>query len=420
MKRPLLFILIVIISVHSVAQVFNTIVTVAGSSFGNAGTTLNEFYEPHGVFVDKHDTLYVADTRNDRILKFPPGSTSTTNGKVVAGGNGPGSNSKQLSFPYSLYVDLNGNIYVADFNNHRIQKFPPGSDSTTHGITVAGGNGQGSAANQLFEPSSVYVDSIGNIYVVDGGNERIQKFPVGSSSATNGITIAGGNGGAYHFGYPTCLFMDRNGSVYVADMDANTVRKFPSGSDSSSFGITVAWGQGGGADSNQLSEPWGLFVDSVENIYVSDGYNNCVWRFPAGSDSTTHGVLVAGGNIRPGNLANELYSPMGIYVDDKGAIYNADHFNDRIQKWSQSAAGIPTVSTDEAISLYPNPNTGSFILQSSGSIGSEYTVYDMIGRIVAQGIISSDKQSIALKGISMGSYTMTVMGNKAIRFVIEN
>ena len=83
--------------------------------------------------------------------------------------------------------------------------------------------------------------------------------------------------------------------------------------------------------------------------------------------------------------------------------------------------GITNIIIDlDNIHLYPNPNSGSFILQSSGSIGSEYLIYDMIGRIVAQDIISSDKQNIALKGISMGSYTLEIKGSKAIRFVIEN
>jgi hypothetical protein len=82
--------------------------------------------------------------------------------------------------------------------------------------------------------------------------------------------------------------------------------------------------------------------------------------------------------------------------------------------------GISTIPTTGTITLYPNPNSGSFILRSSGSFGKEYTVYDMIGRVVSQGVITTDKQNISLKGISMGSYTLEVQGSKAIRFVIEN
>ena len=91
---------------------------------------------------------------------------------------------------------------------------------------------------------------------------------------------------------------------------------------------------------------------------------------------------------------------------------------------SDSAVIIPTgiaaIPGTGTISLYPNPNSGSFILQSSGSIGREYTVFDMIGRAIAQGIVNADKQNISLKGIALGSYTLEVQGIKAVRFVIEN
>jgi hypothetical protein len=91
-----------------------------------------------------------------------------------------------------------------------------------------------------------------------------------------------------------------------------------------------------------------------------------------------------------------------------------------VQKWSPNPAGITSVTNAETISLYPNPNNGSFMLQSSGNIGKEYTIYDMIGRVVAQGNINSDKQTITLKNISAGAYTLEIKGNKAVRFVVEN
>lgn len=90
----------------------------------------------------------------------------------VAGGNGRGSADNQLT-PSDIFVDAAGNIYVVDGDNHRVQKWAPGASA---GITVAGGNGLGSAANQLSFPSSVFLDQAGNIYVSDRGNNRIQKF----------------------------------------------------------------------------------------------------------------------------------------------------------------------------------------------------------------------------------------------------
>ena len=127
-----------------------------------------------------------------RIQEFPPGSTSATNGTMVAGGGTAGN----LIAPVAVFGDGAGNIYVADLNNNRIQEYPTGSIADSTGITVAGGNGAGSASNQLSAPDGLYVDGAGNIYVSDHNNSRIQKFPAGSTSATNAVTVAGGNGQA--------------------------------------------------------------------------------------------------------------------------------------------------------------------------------------------------------------------------------
>ena len=92
-------------------------------------------------------------------------------------------------------MDATGNLYVADLGNNRVQKFPPGSTSATNGVTVAGGNGSGSAANREPDyPYGVSLDASGNLYVADAGNYHVQKFPPGSTSATNGVTAPGVTG----------------------------------------------------------------------------------------------------------------------------------------------------------------------------------------------------------------------------------
>ncbi|GHA77192.1 NHL repeat-containing protein [Pontibacter akesuensis] len=92
---------------------------------------------------------------------------------TVAGGNNFGDNDNQLSFhAKGVHVDAEGNVYVSDEANHRVQKWAPGA---LKGITVAGGKGWGSAANQLDNPWGVFVDKAGNIYVADSRNNRVQK-----------------------------------------------------------------------------------------------------------------------------------------------------------------------------------------------------------------------------------------------------
>merc|ERR1711964_679206 len=97
---------------------------------------------------------------------------NSTVGITVSGGNGLGNNANQLIGPVGVAVDQKGNIFIADTDNHRIQKWMKNS---TVGITVAGGNGQGNNANQLKYPDGVVVDEKGNIFIVDTNNNRIQK-----------------------------------------------------------------------------------------------------------------------------------------------------------------------------------------------------------------------------------------------------
>src|SRR5438045_494042 len=120
------------------------------------------------------DTLTISTTTNiSKIIWYNNGTIDTTvtavtsnipNGITVAGGNGRGKQANQLNLPASVFVDGKGNIYVSDQTNSRIQKFPPGSTSATNGETVAGGNGVGKALNQI-QPNAVFVDAGGNMFV---------------------------------------------------------------------------------------------------------------------------------------------------------------------------------------------------------------------------------------------------------------
>ncbi|GAB4036001.1 hypothetical protein GCM10028774_27240 [Spirosoma jeollabukense] len=246
------------------------------------------------------------------------------NGVTVAGGNDRGSAANQLFNPLGIYVDPAGNLYVTDTYNQRIQKWAPGASS---GTTVAGSNGIGDAANQFNFPQGVWVDAAGNLYVADFGNYRIQKFAPGSSQ---GVTVAGGNGqgtAANQFYFADDVAVDAAGNVYVADAQNHRVQKWVPGASS---GTTVASGP----------EALGIYLDAAGNIYVADGGNSRILKFGPGSNQ---GVIVAGGNGR-GSAANQLANPVNVWVDPAGNIYVADQLNHRIQKWAPGATSGTTVA----------------------------------------------------------------------------
>jgi sugar lactone lactonase YvrE len=280
--------------------------TVAG---GNGwGSAPNQFGFPSSVYVDNNGNIFVADNFNHRIQKWTPGATQ---GITVAGGNGAGSSPNQLSNPWGIYLDKNGNIFVADRDNHRIQKWTPGA---TQGTTVAGGNGGGSSANQLSSPLGVYIDFNGNIFIADTDNQRIQKWAQGT---TQGTTVAAGNGAGSaenQLRSPYGVYVDSNGNIYIADTFNNRIQKWTPGATQ---GTTVAAGNAGE-----------VYLDKSGTIFVADADNHRIQKWTPGA---TQGITVAGGN-GGGSGVNQLNYPTGIYLDIYGNIFVADRHNHRIQK----------------------------------------------------------------------------------------
>ena len=136
------------------------------------GNQLNQLNSPTYIFIDREETVYVSDTKNNRIMKW---LKDASEGIIVAGGQGQGNSLNQLSYPQGLVVNEVGDIYVADSDNHRIMCWPLGSKE---GRVVVGGNGAGQGSNQLNYPRGLSFDVENNLYVADQSNNRIQRFDV--------------------------------------------------------------------------------------------------------------------------------------------------------------------------------------------------------------------------------------------------
>ncbi|MDR3678719.1 MAG: T9SS type A sorting domain-containing protein [Flavipsychrobacter sp.] len=289
--------------------------TVAGDIAGNGGVANNQLDNPFGLFVDNEGNTYVADQLNNRIQEWAPGATI---GKTVAGSpiGTAGIEDSLLYAPTGVYVDNNGYIYIADFGNSRIQKWKMGA---TTGYTVAGSAAgiSGSADSLLDFPIAVFIDGSGNLFVSDYDNNRVQKF---ASGATKGITVAGGTAGA-QLANPSGLFVDNNNDLYVADNGNNRILKFTALAPA---GVTVAGDSNKifGSDSTHLLAPDAIYVDGAGNIYIADVGNNRIQRWAKGATSGT--TIVGSG----------LLKPQGIFLDNAGELYVADAGNERIQKFA--------------------------------------------------------------------------------------
>lgn len=164
------------------------------AGMGSAGSATNQLNTPCGVAIDRQGNMIVSDYGNHRVMLYAPNSTV---GTIIAGTGTANSDSLSLRNPSSSFLDENNSLlYIADVFNHRIQRFSLNASLPLVGTTVAGGNGAGSGSHQLNTPYGVWVSTKGFIYIADSNNHRIQRWRPGD---TSGVTIAGdpnGNFGA--------------------------------------------------------------------------------------------------------------------------------------------------------------------------------------------------------------------------------
>jgi len=318
--------------------------TAPGSKDGTGSAA--SFYVPVAVAVDSNGNVYVADNGNNLIRKITPAVVVTT--LVVyktTSGNVSEGFVALFNQPSGVAVDSNGNIYVADSANDQIRKITPtGVISTLAGSKTRGNtDGTGSAASFNY-PYGVAVDSNGNVYVVDNGNHGIRKI----TSAGVVTTLAGsgtkgnadGTGSAASFYSPAGLAVDSNGNVYVADTGNNAIRKItPAGVVTTLAGVVTTLGgistpgnTDGTGSAATFNYPYGVAVDSNGNIYVADNGNHLIRKVtPAGVVTTLAGSSTAGSSDGLGSAAS-FATPYGVAVDSNGNVYVADRDGSAIRK----------------------------------------------------------------------------------------
>ncbi|CAF1222604.1 unnamed protein product [Rotaria magnacalcarata] len=135
------------------------------------GDGLNQLNSPRYLFVDRSHNVYVSDNYNHRVMKWSEGAKV---GIVVAGGQGEGNALTQLWYPNGLFVDTLDTLYVADSRNDRVMRWAQGDKK--QGTVIVGGNDAGAAANQFNRPIDLSFDQNGNLYVADYNNHRVQRF----------------------------------------------------------------------------------------------------------------------------------------------------------------------------------------------------------------------------------------------------
>ena len=395
------------------------ITTVAGSGpyiySGDGGLATLATLDPQCVFVDGSENIYIADNYNSSLhLVNSAGIIRTIAGTEVGGFSGDGGPATAAMMYNALAVtlDATGNIFVVDQTNQRIRRInTAGIISTFAGngfgaLTGSGGfsgdGGQATAA-ELNNPYGVAVDASGNVYIADGGNNRIRKVNsagIISTFAGNGTAGFSGDGLAAtsaQLNIPISVATDAAGNVYIVDNGDNRIRKVNSSGIITTIagnGIAGYFGDGGPATACEFHSPSYITVSASGNIYIADVLNECIRKInPAGIITTFAGSGTSGfsGDGGPATLA-KLFSPCGISVDGVENVYFADESNHRVRKISGIVSGS-TILCQGSTTTFEDAVTAGAWTSSNPAVAT-------VG--LSTGIVS---------GVSAGTATLTFTGS---------
>src|SRR5580704_17289487 len=276
-------------------------------------------------------------------------------------GDGALATAALLNVPYGVYEDSSGNVFVADTGDMRVREIPAGTSPTISNFAGSGTGGDGGAATNalLGGPYLVNVDANQNLYILDSQSARLREVNTKNIISTivgNSVLgvqgTANGDGGlatAARLIYPTGMAIDSLGNIYIVDGNAYVVRKI----DTTGHISTIAGnqqqcsapnnpnqlpscGDGGPATSASLFYPFSVAVDSAQNVYISDAGLNTVRIVHADGG----GIATFAGTAGPGNFGGDggpptsafMNSPFGIAFDPSGNLYIADAGNNRIRE----------------------------------------------------------------------------------------
>jgi serine/threonine protein kinase, bacterial len=317
------------------------VTTIAGegtAGFGNGPSLSAKFNHPFGIAVAPDGAVYVTDISNHRIRKIMAAEVTTLAGSGDRGIVNANGSSAQFISPFNIALDANGNLYTSDAEDARIRKITPGTIVSTHAGTDRLGFKDGKVDTAQFDfDGDMVADATGNLYVADPWNNRIRKISVtGDITTIAGSDAYGfkeGNGTEAQFRFPGAIALDRQGNLYVADISNYRIRKItPDGQVTTFAGSGEKGYEDGDATRAQFYDLFNMVIDSHGNLYVGDSHR--IRKIsPQGIVSTLAGDILPG--YVDGDAASAKFNfPRGLAIDSHDNIYIADTYNNRIRKIS--------------------------------------------------------------------------------------
>jgi YD repeat-containing protein len=225
-----------------------------------------------------------------------------------------GTGNGQFNHPAGIAIDLKGNIWIVDQGNDRVEKFNAAGEFQS----AFGSSGTGDG--QFGRPTDIAIDSASNLWVTDAGNSRVEKFNEKGEFLAKFGSYGTGNG---QFSSAESIAIDAKGNIWVGDTYNGRVQKFTAAGAFVKVVGTKGSGQG------QMVEATGVDIGPGGNVWVADWGNQKVLEFNEAGEFVRQFGTAGSGN-------GQFARPDVIEVDSKGNVWVGDQNNGRVQQFNQS------------------------------------------------------------------------------------
>ena len=441
MKSLFTILLLLAFNAGTHAQVITTIAGtgVAGYS-GDGGPALAAMIgNVAGIAVADNGNLFFADGLNYVIRKIDLAGNITTVAGTGFGGysgdNGPATDAKLTL--NSIAIDKKGNLYFCDPSSYRVRKIDASGIITTfagNGSTIYSGDGIMATAGGIGGTSGICIDAIGNAYISANCRIcRVDTFGVITTYAgtgTSGNTGDGGPATSAKIGFPQYISIDINGNLFLSLL--YSVRKINTAGIITTFagtGTDGSTGDGGPATAAKLGNYITAYPDKCDNVYIGDGSHNRIRKIDGRGIITSFAGTTASGYAGDGGpVSAAKFNQPYVYLNKNSDIYVVDENNYRVRKVTMngchSVTGVKQLTRKAEISLFPNPNTGTFTLNVSSNSNEVAHVIatNMLGCKVKEFTISTNKEQEITTNLSAGVYMLSIItseGRHVERVVVE-
>ena len=286
--------------------------------------------------------------------------------------------SSGFSIPESVAVDTSGDIFVADHGNNAVYEIVAGSNGNPPGV-VSSSSAVNMVGSGFSGPYGVAVDASGDVFVANDGNNAVYEIVAGSNGNPAGVVSSSSTVNPIGSGFssPAGVAVDASGDVFVANEGNNTVYEIVAGSNGNPAGV-VSTSSTVNPIGSGFTTPTGVAVDGSGDVFVADPHNNAVYEIVAVS-----GVVSSGSTVNP--IGNGFRSPTGVWVDGSGDVFVADDNNNAVYEIVAVSGAVSSSSTVSTLSTGGSPN--GVAVDGSGNV----FVADLTGSTINEIVSGTQK-----------------------------